>query len=116
MLSTVFRGKLQGKLKLQLKKSDRLVQYQSTLDECWAKPWVVYCEPPLGNAQQIVRYLGRYTHRVAISNKRIKNIDDSGVTFLFKDYKDKAREKTMTLTGVEFLRRFCINVQENFTV
>lgn len=110
MLSTVFRGKLLGKLKLQLKKNDRLVQYQSTLDECWVKPWVVYCEPPLGNARQIVRYLGQYTHRVAISNKRIRNIDESGVTFLFKDYKDKAREKSMTLTGVEFLRRFCMHI------
>ena len=110
MLSIVFRGKLLEKLKRQLKKSNRLGQYQSLLDEYWAKPWVVYCEPPLGNAQQIVKYLGQYTHRVAISNQRIKHIDASSVTFSFKDYKDNAIKKLTTLSGVEFLRRFCLHI------
>ena len=79
------------------------------LDTVWKKPWVVYCEPPLGNAQQIVKYLGQYTHRVAISNHRIQNIDDSGVSFFFKDYKDKSKKKLTKLSGVEFLRRFCLH-------
>ena len=110
MLSMVFRGKLLEKLKQQLKKSNRIAQYQSTLNDLWSKPWVVYCEPPLGNAQQIVKYLGQYTHRVAISNQRIKHIDASSVTFSFKDYKDNAIKKLTTLSGVEFLRRFCLHI------
>jgi len=110
MLSAVFRGKLLEKIKRQLKLCNQLQQYQSLLDDVWKKPWVVYCEPPLGNAQQIVKYLGQYTHRVAISNHRIQNIDDSGVSFWYKDYKDKSKKKLTKLSGVEFLRRFCMHI------
>ena len=87
-----------------------LAIYQPILDVLWNTPWVVYYEPPLGHAQQIVRYLGQYSHRVAISNNRILNIDDKGVTFSYKDYKDNAKQKVMTLSGVEFLRRFCLHI------
>jgi len=110
MLSTVFCGKLLEKLKVQLKKKNLLAKYQQTINECYAKPWVVYCEPSLGNAKQIVGYLGQYTHRVAISNTRIKHIDASGVTFSYKDYTDNANVKLMSLTGVEFLRRFSMHI------
>ena len=110
MLSAVFRGKMLEKIKRQLRKSHQLPQFQSLLDGLWKKPWVVYCEPPLGNAQQIVKYLGQYTHRVAISNHRIENIDDSGVSFFYKDYKDKSKKKLTKLSGVEFLRRFCMHI------
>ena len=110
MLSAVFRGKMLEKVKRQLKQSNQLPQYQSLLDCLWKKPWVVYCEPPLGNAQQIVKYLGQYTHRVAISNHRIQNIDDSGVSFFYKDYKDNSKKKLTKLSGVEFLRRFCMHI------
>jgi len=110
MLSAVFRGKMLEKIKRQLKQSNQLPQYQSLLDQLWKKPWVVYCEPPLGNAQQIVKYLGQYTHRVAISNHRIQNIDDSGVSFFYKDYKDNSKKKLTKLSGVEFLRRFCMHI------
>ena len=72
--------------------------------------WVVYCKPPFGNAQQIVKYLGQYSHRVAISNHRIKNISGSDVTFFYKDYRDESRVKPSTLSGVEFLRRFCMHI------
>jgi hypothetical protein len=98
------------KLKLQIKQSNQLPKYQSLLDDVWKKSWVVYCKPPFGNAHQIVKYLGQYSHRVAISNHRIKNIDDSGVTFFYKDYRDESRIKPTTLTGVEFLRRFCLHI------
>ena len=77
----MFRGKLLEKVKANIRKNNQLSIYQPILDELWETPWVVYCEPPLGNAKQIVRYLGQYSHRVAISNKRILNIDDQGVTF-----------------------------------
>jgi hypothetical protein len=110
MLSVVFRGKLLGKIKRQLKQGNQLPQYQSLLEDVWKKPWVVYCEPPLGNAQQIVKYLGQYTHRIAISNQRIQNIDDSGITFWYKDYKDNSKKKLTKLSGVEFLRRFCLHI------
>lgn len=110
MLSPSFRSILLKKLKQQLKLSNRLPEYQSLLDDVWKKPWVVYCKPPFGNAQQIVKYLGQYSHRVAISNHRIKNINGSGVTFFYKDYRDESRIKPTTLSGVEFLRRFCLHI------
>jgi hypothetical protein len=110
MLSPTFRSILLKKLKLQLKLSNQLPEYQSLLDDVWETPWVVYCKPPFGNAQQIVKYLGQYSHRVAISNHRIKNINDSGVTFFYKDYRDENRIKPTTLSGGEFLRRFCMHI------
>jgi hypothetical protein len=110
MLSPTFRSILLKKIKLQLKQSAQLPKYQSLLDDVWKKPLVVYCKPPFGNAQQIVKYLGQYSHRVAISNHRIKNISDSGVTLYYKDYKDESRVKPTTLSGVEFLRRFCMHI------
>jgi Putative transposase/Transposase zinc-binding domain len=109
-LSVVFRGKLLDRLKQIVKKQNQLVEYRQTIDHCYAKPWVVYCEPSLGNAQQIVGYLAKYTHRVAITNTRIKSIDDKNVTFSYKDYNDNANQKLMTLTGVEFLRRFAMHI------
>lgn len=110
MLSPAFRSILLKKLKLRLILSNQLPMYQSLLDNVWKKPWVVYCKPPFGNAQHIVKYLGQYSHRVAISNNRIKSISDSGVTFFYKDYKDESRVKPATLSGVEFLRRFCMHI------
>lgn len=109
-LSVVFRGKLMERLKQNLNKKELLATHQGTIDRCYAKPWVVYCEPSLGNAKQVVNYLGQYTHRVAISNSRIKNIDEHGVTFSYKDYRDNANVKLMTFTGVEFLRRFALHI------
>jgi hypothetical protein len=109
-LSTVFRGKLLERLKQILKKQKLLAENQKTIDHCYAKPWVVYCEPSLGDAQKIVGYLAKYTHRVAITNSRIKSMDDKNVTFSYKDYNDNANQKLMTLTGVEFLRRFAMHI------
>jgi hypothetical protein len=109
-LSVAFRGKLLETLKRNLKKKKRLSEFQSIITHCYAKPWVVYTEPSLGNARQVVNYLGQYTHRVAISNSRIKSIDNNGVTFSYKDYNDNANQKLMTLSGVEFLRRFAMHI------
>jgi hypothetical protein len=109
-LSVVYRTKLLEALKCNLKKKNRLTEFQSIIDHCYAKPWVVYCEPSLGNARQVVNYLGQYTHRVALTNTRIKNIDSNGVTFSYKDYANDSNQKLMTLTGVEFLRRFCMHI------
>ena len=109
-LSVAFRGKLLERLKRNLKKKNRLPEFQSTINLCYTKPWVIHSQPSLGNARQVVNYLGQYTHRVAISNTRIKNIDHNGVTFSYKDYRDNANQKLMTLTGVEFLRRFAMHI------
>ena len=74
--------------------------------------WVVYCKDPFGGPEQVLRYLSRYTHRVAISNRRLIAADDGGVSFRWKDYRVEGpgRWKTMTLSANEFIRRFLIHV------
>ena len=74
--------------------------------------WVVYCKPPFGGPEQVLRYLSRYTHRVAISNRRLIAADDGGIAFRCKDYRKdwSARWTTMTLAPAEFIRRFLIHV------
>jgi len=74
------------------------------------KKWVVYAKKPFAGPQQVLDYLGRYTHRVAISNNRILNIEDGQVTFRYKDYRDGSQQKTMTLSADEFIRRFLLHV------
>jgi len=68
--------------------------------------WVVYAEPPLGGPQHVLEYLGRYTHRVAISNRRILALEDGQVSFQWKDYRDQQQQKVMTVSADEFIRRF----------
>ncbi len=109
-LSAVFRGKFMANLKLHLKKQGVLTQYQSLIDMAWGKPWVVFCEPSFGKPEHVIKYLGQYTHRVAISNNRILDIDQQGVTFMHKDYAHNAKQKPIYLDGVEFLRRFCLHI------
>ena len=74
--------------------------------------WVVYCKAPFAGPRQVLRYLSRYTHRVAISNRRLVAADDGGVSFRWKDYRIEGtgRWKTMTLAPHEFIRRFLIHV------
>jgi Putative transposase/Transposase zinc-binding domain len=74
--------------------------------------WVVYAKKPFGGPQAVLAYLSRYTHRVAISNRRLISVDDTGVTFKWKDYRieGQARHKTMTLPTHEFIRRFLMHV------
>ncbi len=72
--------------------------------------WVVYAKPPVGGARQVLDYLGRYTHRVAISNNRLLRLDGDSVLFRWKDYRHEARQRTMTLTADEFIRRFLLHV------
>jgi hypothetical protein len=76
-----------------------------------ASPWVVYAKPPFGGSQQALEYLGRYTHRVAISNERLLAVRNDSVTFQWKDYrhKDKQNSRVMTLDSTEFIRRFLIH-------
>lgn len=80
------------------------------ISSLYSKDWVVYCKPPFKDASSVIEYLGRYTHRVAISNSRILNIDDGKVTFKWRDYKDKNKMKTMILEAEEFIRRFILHI------
>jgi len=80
-------------------------------DKLYRKKWIVYAKNPMGNAAQVVEYLGRYTQKIAISNHRIKSIDEQHkVTFWYKDYRDVGKRKLMTLEGMEFLRRFAQHI------
>ena len=84
--------------------------FNKFLTPIYAKEWVVYCKAPFKTATCVVEYLGRYTHRVAISNNRIINMADGMVTFKWRDYKDGNQWKTMTIPAEEFIRRFLIHI------
>jgi Putative transposase len=121
MLSRVFRGKFlaglrtafeQGKLALPgrlapLAEPKARAAWWSSL---YGKAWVVYAKRPFGGPAQVLRYLARYTHRVAISNSRLLELRDGQVSFRYKDYADSHRDKRMTLSAEEFLRRFVQHV------
>jgi hypothetical protein len=72
--------------------------------------WVVYAKPPFAGPQQVVDYVGRYTHRVAISNHRIVDIEDGEVKFTWRDYRNNNQQKTMTLSADQFIGRFLLHV------
>lgn len=72
--------------------------------------WVVYCKRPFMGPSQVVEYLGRYTHKIAISNHRIKNLDGRGITFSVKDYRHGGRKSLLRLTDTEFVRRFALHI------
>src|SRR5229473_1439263 len=72
--------------------------------------WVVYAKPPFAGPEQVLEYVGRYTHRVAISNNRLLNIEDGTVRFRWKDYRDHNPQKVMTVSADEFIRRFLLHV------
>lgn len=74
------------------------------------KEWVVYAKAPFGSPEQVLKYLARYTHRVAISDRRLQTIDGDAVRFSYRDRTDGSRQRVMTLDGVEFLRRFLLHV------
>lgn len=110
MLSKAFRDNMLKRLKKQLREKSQLHAYQPLIDKAWSKDWVVFSEPSFSDAEHVIKYLGQYTHRVAISNHRILNIDDNGVSFYYKDYRNQSKVKPITLSGVEFLRRFCMHI------
>ena len=75
-----------------------------------AKKWQVFAKPPFGNAEHMLGYLGRYVNRMAISNYRILEITDGKVSFSYRDYQDESKEKILTLSAEEFIRRFLQHV------
>ena len=83
---------------------------QKTAKALFLRDWVVYAKRVFAGPKQIIEYLGRYTHKIAISNHRLKSIKDGKIEFTYKDYKDGAKNKTMTLSASEFIRRFCLHI------
>ena len=121
VVSRLFRGKYLAELK-HLWKDGKLefhgsaecfknhYVFKELLDSCYSKEWIPYCKKPFDGAESVIKYLGKYTHRIAISNYRIKSMTDSTVTFTAKDYKNQGRWKEVTVTGEEFIRRFLMHV------
>ena len=121
IISRVFRGKYLEELKA-LWESGRLefhgtsekyrnhYVFRELLDACYEQEWVPYCKKTFNGAQSVIDYLGKYTHRIAISNHRIIRMDENKVTFSVKDYRNEGKWKEFTISGVEFIRRFLMHV------
>src|ERR1019366_5723224 len=121
ILDRVFRGKFLASLK-RLYRDKKLncggpaaaladsAQLTKLIRRLHRHNWVVYAKPAFGGPREVLRYLGRYTHRVAISNHRLPSFDGERGTFRWKDYAHGSKQKTMTLTATEFLRRFFLHV------
>lgn len=121
VISKMFRGKYREELK-KLWKNKRLefhgscekyrnhYVFQELVNICYAKEWIPHCKKTFNGAQSVIKYLGKYTHRIAISNHRIVSMDENTVTFSVKDYCKEGKWKTLTLPGIEFLRRFLMHV------
>lgn len=118
ILSRVFRGKFLERLRQAFAAGELVVTgclagfnaFTAWVKSLYGSDWVVYAKPPFGGPAQVLKYLARYTHRVAISNSRLVQFEKGRVTFRYKDYTDERRHKVMTLDGVEFLRRFVQHV------
>jgi hypothetical protein len=115
VLSRVFRGKFLARVREAFVRGRLAGFADAAAFEAWAaalraRDWVVYSQPPFGGPAVVLKYLARYTHRVAIGNSRLVALDGRRVTFTYKDYADAARTKAMTLDGVEFLRRWVQHV------
>jgi hypothetical protein len=87
-----------------------LAAFRTLCEKAARLDWVVHVKPPFGGPERVLKYLARYTHRVAISNHRLRSLDQGRVTFEWKDYADRSRTKNMTLDAVEFIRRFLLHV------
>jgi Putative transposase/Transposase zinc-binding domain len=111
-MAVVYRTKFLQGLKALMKKGEvktvEGVDVKALFDLLYSKEWVVYAKAPFAGPQAVIEYLGRYTHKVAISNHRILSLDEGKdtVTFVYKDYADEGKQKQMTLQGEEFIRRF----------
>jgi hypothetical protein len=104
-MSKVFRAKYVGSLKSRIPDLDK-----NLVNALFKKVWVVYAKRPFVHASHVVEYLGRYTHKIAISNHRIKAIDEQTVTFGYKDYRHEGKKLSMILDGMEFIRRFALHI------
>jgi len=121
VMSRLFRGKFlnwlkqyhhQGKLKFY-GRAVNLAQehhFHALMSKLYSQEWVVYAKKPFGGPEQVLSYLGRYTHRVAIANHRLIKLEEGQVYFRWKDYKQQGKQKVMKLTAQEFIRRFLMHI------
>lgn len=126
VVSRLFRGKFLSYLKDAYSKDklkfcgniqclSEMKEFNELLDSLYKREWVVYSKPPFKSPEYVLEYLGRYTHRVAISNSRITDITDGKVTYKYRDYKDGNKNKLMTVEAHEFIRRFLLHIlPDNF--
>lgn len=121
VMSKLFRGKYLDELKklwdtqkLQFHGSSEKYRnhysFKELLDICYKKDWIPHCKKTFNGAQSVINYLGKYTHRIAISNHRIIRMDDNTVTYYVKDYREEGKWKACTISGIEFIRRFLMHV------
>jgi hypothetical protein len=121
VLAPVFRGKFLAGLKSLYKEgrlnltagAEKLKEssvFHDLLDRLYRKPWWVYSKAPFDGPEQVLRYLARYTHRVALSNHRLVRVSNHQVTFTYKDYSQNGRRREMTLPVEEFIRRFLLHI------
>jgi hypothetical protein len=121
VLSSLFRGKFLDGLKKnyeaerlkfpgQIEELKEASAFKKLLTNLYRQEWVVYCKPPLKNPEKVMDYLGRYTHRVALSNDRLVKLEGNQVTFRWRDSADHNKIKLLTLKAFEFIRRFLLHV------
>lgn len=121
VISKLFRGKYLSRLKELWEQSELCFYgtskkyrnhyaFKELLDICYSKEWIPHCKKTFNGAQSVINYLGKYTHRIAISNHRIIRMDEHTVAFYVKDYKEEGKWKECTISGVEFIRRFLMHV------
>ena len=121
VLSKLFRGKYMAELKalyeekkLQFhgssEKYHNRYAFKELLNICYEKEWVPHCKKTFNGAQSVINYLGKYTHRIAISNHRIIRMDEDTVTYYVKNYREEGKWKAFTISGIEFIRRFLMHV------
>jgi hypothetical protein len=124
VMSLLFRGKFLDYLKDSFESGDLIFPggichlrdphvFEVFRGQFYHKKWVVYCKPPFDGAEGVFKYLGRYTHKIAISNNRIIEVHNGNVSFRWRDYADGDKQKTMTVKADEFIRRFLLHVLPN---
>ena len=108
-LSEVFRAKYVEKLRTWIKQENISVD-KTLFKDLFRNSWVVDAREPFEKAENVIEYLARYTHKVAISNYRLMSIDNDVIVFRYKDYRDGGQQKTMSLNATDFLQRFCLHI------
>jgi hypothetical protein len=104
-MSTVFRARFVAALRKELEP-----QSDSFYESLFKQNWVVYCKRPFLGPPQVIEYLGRYTHKIAISNHRIKSLENGKVKFTVKDYRHGGKKSILRLSDAEFIRRFALHI------
>jgi len=112
-LKKVYKAKFMAAIRKLIKNGLIPKQDAAFLDNIYKKEWVIYAKKPFAGAKQVIEYLGRYTHKIAISNHRLKQVTQTHTSFTYKDYKDEAKQKLMTLSNQEFIRRFSQHILPN---